>query len=238
MAYKLYYWPNIPGRGEFVRLALEEAGAPYHDVARNKAGMAEMMAMLEDERLTHRPFAPPFLVDGDLIIGQTAAILLHLGDRHGLAPKTTKGRLWVHQLQLTIADMVAEAHDTHHPIGVELYYEDQKPEALRRAKSFREHRIPKFLRWFDAVLARNPKGNGYLVGVSVSYADLSLFQLIEGLRYAFPRRMKRCLADMPKLAVHRDLIAGRPHIKAYLASDRRLPFNEDGVFRHYPELDG
>ena len=238
MTYKLYYWPDIPGRGEFVRLALEEAGAPYRDVARSKAGMAEMMAMLEDERLTHPPFAPPFFVDGDLIIGQTAAILLHLGDRHGLAPKTTKGRLWVHQLQLTIADMVAEAHDTHHPVGVELYYQDQKPEALRRAKSFREHRIPKFLGWFDAVLARNPKRTGYLVGASVSYADLSLFQLIEGLRYAFPRRMKRCLEDMPNLVAHRDLIAGRPHIEAYLASDRRLPFNEDGVFRHYRELDG
>jgi glutathione S-transferase len=238
MTYKLYYWPSIPGRGEFVRLALEEAGAPYEDVARGPKGVAEMTALMDDPRLVHAPFAPPFLVDGDLIIGQTAAILLHLGDRHGLAPKARQGRLWTHQLQLTIADVVAEAHDTHHPIDVGLYYKDQKREAARRAKAFREQRIPKFLGWFEGTLARNPKGPAYLVGRSLSYADLSLLQLIEGLSYAFPRAMERALDAAPHLRAHRTAIAKRPRVAAYLASERRIAFNEDGVFRHYPELDG
>ena len=238
MSYVFYYWPGIPGRGEFVRLALEEAVVAYRDVATEPKGMAEIMAMLDDKGIVHPPYALPFLVDGDLIIGQTAAILLYLGDRHGLAPKAAKGRLWTHQLQLTIADAVAEAHDTHHPISLDLYYEDQKQEALLRARAFREQRIPKFLGWFETVLARNPKGPDHLVGASVSYADLSLFQLIEGLSYAFPRAMKRALRDAPHLVAHRRAVAERPRIKAYLASERRQAFNEDCIFRHYPELDG
>jgi glutathione S-transferase len=238
MSYQFYYWPGIQGRGEFVRLVLEEAGTAYEDVARGSNGMAQMLAMLDDEKIACPAFAPPFLVDGDAIIGQTAAILLYLGHRHGLAPDDEKSRLWVHQLQLTIADLVSEAHDTHHPVSVDLYYEEQKPEAARRAKSFREQRIPKFLRWFDSVLARNPMGSAYLAGNSLSYADLSLFQLIEGLAYAFPRATQRALGGTSRLAAHRDAIAARPRIKAYLASERRLPFNEEGIFRHYPELDG
>ncbi len=238
MSYTLYYWPNIQGRGEFVRLALEEAGAPYVDAARTEKGMAEMMAMMEGEGAGHLPFAPPFLKDGGLVIGQTAAILFYLGDKHGLAPKDSAGRLWTLQLQLTIADLVSEAHDAHHPLGGDLYYEDQKPEAKRRAKVFRAERIPRFLGYFESVLARNLAGKAHLVGASLTYADLSLFQVVEGLSYAFPRAMKRTLPEIPKVtALHRE-IAKLPHIKAYLASDRRLPFNEEDIFRHYPELDG
>jgi glutathione S-transferase len=239
MTYQLYYWPNIQGRGEFVRLALEERGAPYVDAARkSKKGMAEMMAILESKTIGRPPFAPPFLKDGDLIIGQTAAILLHLGDRLDLAPKDEAGRLWAHQLQLTIADLVAEAHDTHHPIGAGLYYEDQKPEALRRAKGFREHRIPKYLSWFESVLMRNPNGSAHLVGSSITYADLSVFQVVEGLIYAFPRAMEHALRNAPRVAALHRAVAGRPRIVAYLKSDRRVPFNEDGIFRHYAELSG
>ena len=120
----------------------------------------------------------------------------------------------------------------------DLYYEDQKPEALRRAKSFREERIPKFLGWFERVLARNPEGAGQLVGSALTYADLSLFQIVEGLAYAFPRRMRRTLTEVPRLTALRRAIARRPRIRAYLNSDRRIAFNEQGIFRHYPELDG
>jgi glutathione S-transferase len=238
MSYELYYWPDIPGRGEFVRLALEEAGVAYRDVARDPEGMAEITAMLEDESTSHPPFAPPFLVAGDMIIGQTATILLYLGDKHGLASKAATGRLWTQQLQLTIADLVTEVHDTHHPISLDRYYEDQKKEALQRAKSFREQRIPKFLGWFETILARNSSGPAYLVGASISYADLSLFHVVEGLSYAFPKAMKRALRHTPHLVAHRDAVAERPRIKAYLASERRQAFNEDDIFRHYPELDG
>jgi glutathione S-transferase len=242
MSYELYYWPGIQGRGEFVRLALEEAGADYIDIARDPKGedeaVAALMAAQESESLTHPPFAPPFLKDGDIIIGQTAAILLYLGDRHALAPKDPVQRLWVHQIQLTIADLVGEAHDVHHPLGGSFYYEDQKPEALRRATLFREERIPKFLSWFERILERNSEGDTYLAGNAVSYADLSLFQTAEGLLYAFPRRMKKLLTRVPRVAALHRAIAQRPRIRAYLDSGRRLAFNEQGIFRHYPELDG
>ncbi|RDI62495.1 glutathione S-transferase [Microvirga subterranea] len=236
MAYELYYWPMIQGRGEFVRLVLEEAGAHYVDVARGPDGMAAMMRLMEQAE--HPPFAPPFLKDGDVIIGQTAAILLYLGARHHLAPRDPAGGLWTQQIQLTLSDLVAEAHDTHHPVGVNLYYEDQKGEARRRAEDFRKSRIPKFLAWFEGILARNPAGDGHLVGPSLTYVDLSLFQVVEGLSYAFPKAMERALGDAPRVAALHKAVAERPRIRAYLKSSRRIPFNEDGIFRRYPELDG
>lgn len=238
MAYELYYWPNIPGRGEFVRLALEEAGADYVDVARQSKGMEALLALLEGDNVERPPFAPPFLKDGDVLVGQTAAILLYLGPRLELAPRDEAGRLWAHQIQLTIADVVTEAHNAHHPISGDLYYEEQKPEALRAAKAFREQRIPHFLGWFETILARNPKGGAHLVDGQISCADLSLFQLIEGLSYAFPSSTKRALKKTPLAAALRAAVAARPRIRDYLASERRIPFNEDGIFRHYPELDG
>lgn len=240
MAYELHYWPMIPGRGEFVRLALEQAGADYVDVARQPVeaggGIAAMMDRLEDEPI-RPPFAPPFLKDGDRVIGQTAAILLYLGPRLGLVGADEADRIWTHQIQLTIADMVAEAHDTHHPVGVGLYYEDQRPEARRRAEDFCKNRIPKFLDWFERVLTRNPAGPEHLVGGAVSYADTSLFQLVEGLRYAFPKAAARALAQTPHVFAHAERIGRLPRIAAYRASERCLPFNEEGIFRHYPELD-
>jgi glutathione S-transferase len=237
MPYELYYWPTIQGRGEFVRLALEEAAADYVDVAREE-GEDALLALWPESDFEHPPFAPPFLRHGKHIIGQSANILLYLGERHGLAPKTEAGRLWTHQIQLTIADLVVEAHDTHHPLGAELYYEDQKPESLRRAQSFRRNRIPRYLEWLESILKRNPKGDAYLIGARLTYADLSLFQVVEGLRYAFPKAAQRELAKVRRVAALRDRVAERPRIRRYLASNRRIPFNEEGIFRHYPELDG
>jgi glutathione S-transferase len=239
MRYKLYYWPSIPGRGEFVRLALEECGAPYRDIAREDSdGMAALVAYLDSEDEPHPPFAPPFLVVGKQVIGQTANILLFLGEHHGLAPKSETGRLWVHQLQLTLADLVAEIHDSHHPIAAGLYYEEQKAEAARRAQDLRASRLPKFFGYFDRVLERNPKGDRFLVGARLTYADLSLFHVIGGVRYAFPKAAKRLERKFPRLTALHDRVAARPRIAAYLASDRRLSFNQQGIFRHYPELDG
>lgn len=238
--YELHYWPGLQGRGEFVRLALEEAGVAYRDVAKEGSeGKASSIiaAGLGDPDIATPPFAPPFLKHGKRVIGQTAAILLYLGDRHDLAPKTETGRLWTHQLQLTIADAVSEAHDTHHPIASRLYYEDQKPEAKRRAEDFCRYRMPKFLRWFETVLDRNPRGRGHLVGARVTYAELSLFQLVAGLTYAFPNASRAVLKKTPKVAALAEAVAARPRIAAYLASERRIPFNEYGIFRHYPELD-
>jgi len=235
MRYELYYWPGIQGRGEFVRLALEDAGAGYVEVARQPSGMAAMSHLLESPSVKQPPFAPPFLKAGKLVIAQTANILFFLGPRLSLAPKQDAGRLWAHQLQLTIADWVAEVHDSHHPIGGGLYYEDQKREAKRRAKDFTAERLPKFLGYFEQVLERN--GSRVLVGNAVSYADLSLFQMVEGLRYAFPRAMTKRERKYRRVIALHDRVAIRPRLAAYLASERRLPFNQEGIFRHYPELD-
>ena len=238
MRYELYYWPEIQGRGEFVRLALEDAGADYVDVARIPKGMAAMMRFMESRSVKHPPFAPPFLKAGKLVIAQTANILLFLGPRLRLVPKDEASRLWAHQHQLTIADWVGEVHDTHHPISGGLYYEDQKREAKQRAADFKDNRLPKFLDYFEGILKRAPKGSGYLLGKAVSYVDLSMFQMIAGLRYAFPRRMAKLEPKYPRAVALHDRVAARPWIAGYLASPRRLPFNQEGIFRHYPELDG
>jgi glutathione S-transferase len=231
--YELYYWSGIPGRGEFVRLALEEANVPYTDSALDEDGDKQMMARMKEGE--HRPFAPPFLKAGKLTIAQTANILLFLGERHGLAPKNDAGRFWVHQLQLTIADLVAEIHDGHHPVASSLYYADQKPEAAKRTKDLRETRLPKYLGYFDDILARG--ATGWLAGKRLSYADLSLFHVVEGLRYAFPKTMRRLEKRFEQLGPLHDRVAKRPRIAGYIASRRRQPFNTDGIFRHYPELD-
>lgn len=235
MRYELYYWPTIQGRGEYVRLALEDAGADYVDAARRSNGESRMMKMMEAAAKGTPPFAPPFLKAGKLVIGQTANILLYLGPRHGLAPKADAQRLWVHQLQLTIADFVVEVHDTHHPLGPTLYYEDQRSAAKRRASEFWGERVPKFLGYFERLIGAS--GGPYVNGRRLCYVDLSLFQIVEGLRYSFPDNMKRFERKVPRLVALRDRVAERPNIKAYLASDRRIPFNEDGIFRHYPVLD-
>jgi glutathione S-transferase len=238
MVYELYYWPSIQGRGEFVRLALEEAGADYVDVARERRGVPAMMQLMDRAPRGRSPYSPPFLKAGAQVIAQTANILLFLGPRLGLVPKAESARLWAHQLQLTIADFVGEVHDVHHPIAVSLYYEEQKREAKRRARYFRDERVPKYLDYFENVLAANPRGKRHLVGASLTYADLSAFQFIEGLTYAFPRLMDRARRRYPLLMALRDRVMQRPRIAAYLASERRIPFNTDGIFRHYPELDG
>jgi len=237
MRYELYYWAGIQGRGEFVRLALEEAGADYIDVVREADGERAMLRLLDGEDVEHPPFAPPYLKAEEVLIGQTANILLYLGPRHDLAPTAEAGCLWAHQLQLTIADLVDEVHDTHHPIASSLYYEDQRAEAKRRTADFLESRAPKYLGYFERVLARNKADGEYLIGASLTYPDLSLFQVLAGLHYAFPRAMARLEPKYPRVVALHERVAARPRIAAYLSSSRRIPFNEHGIFRHYPELD-
>ena len=233
MTYELWYWPGIPGRGEFVRLALEAGGIGYRDCAIEQGADALVRHM--DEEADGPPFAPPYLVAGDLTVAQTANILLFLGDRHGgLAPEGDAGRYRAHQLQLTIADMVGEAHDVHHPIAGSLYYEEQKDEAARRAEHFREERMPKYLGHFEEVVAR--AGGDWLTGTDWCYADLSLFQLVDGLLYAFPERMQALREELPQVMALYNRTRALPELCDYLASDRRQTYG-DGIFRHYPELD-
>jgi glutathione S-transferase len=239
MRYELYYWPSNQGRGEFVRLALEEAAADYVDVGRlpeaDGYGVPAILKLINAPELKTPPFAPPFLKAGDLVIGHTANILMYLGAHHGVAPAEEAGRLWAHQLQLSVTDFAKEIHDTHHPLGAAFYYEEQKVEAKRYTENFLKLRVPKFTTYFETVLTRN--GGRHMVGAALSYVDLSMFQLVAGLRYAFPRAMARLEPDLPRLVALHDAVATRPRIAAYLASSRRMPFDEKGVFRHYPELD-
>lgn len=231
MPYELYYWPQIQGRGEFVRLALEDAGAAYTDMARRPGGERRMLALLGRGAASHRPFAPPFLKSGRLLVGQTANILHYLGPRLGLAPRSEPARLRLHDLQLTIADWLTEVHDTHHPIGPGLYYEQQRREAMRRAADFRQRRLPKYLGYFETALS------GWR-DRDTTYVHLSLFQMLEGLRYAFPATMATLERKMPRLLEAHRRVAARPRLAAYLASPRRIAFNQQGIFRRYPGLEG
>ena len=240
--YLFHYWPGIQGRGEFVRLVLEDAGAPYVDVARlpeaEGGGIPALLELLSRDDIGTPPFAPPILQHGNRFIGQTATICRYLGNRHGLAPPRDEDRWQAEHLQLTIADFVDEIHDVHHPIAGSLYYEDQAEEALRRAAAFREERLPKFLGYFERVLRQNTSASQqWLVGAHCTHVDLSVFQIVAGLAYAFPNALRAAEAVCPHVRALHDRVAARPNVSAYLASERRLPFNQHGVFRHYPELD-
>ncbi len=242
MPYELYYWPGIQGRGEFVRLALEEAGVKYVDVAlvaeEDGGGVPALEKFLDGADVARPPFAPPFLKAGRQLIGQTANILQFLGARHRLAPRDASGKRWTHQLQLTLADFLVEIHDTHHPIGAGLYYEEQKQAARRRSKDFISQRLPKFLRYFEKVLERNTAPGPWLVGAKLTYADLSLAQIIAGLHYAFPKASRKALQECPRIRKLHSTVFARPRIRRYAKSGRRLAFNPHGIFRHYKELDG
>lgn len=247
MKYELYYHAANSGRGEFVRLPLEDVRADYVDVAREPGGTEKMTRFMQDASIEHLQFAPPFLKHGERVIGQTANILLYLGPRLGLAPEDEGERLWAHQLQLTVADLLKEISSTHHPVAHGLYYDDQKPEALTYARHFVAERLPKFLGYFERVLERTTgagsarldasTGGGYMLASGVSYVDFSIFQLLEGLRFGFPNTMRRMESSYPGLVALHDRIAARPNIASYLKSPRRMAFNDKGIFRHYPELD-
>ncbi|BBC73782.1 glutathione S-transferase [Altererythrobacter sp. B11] len=233
MSLDLWYWPGIPGRGEFIRLPLEAAGVPYRDAAQED-GVEALLADME-ARGPGAVFAPPYVAEGDFTIAQTAHILAWLADRHGFGADDLTTDLRLIQLQLTVMDIVDEAHAVHHPISGSLYYHEQKAEAARRAVDFRNSRIPKFLDHFEAAVAQ---GDGpFLLGERWSYIDTSLFQLIEGLRYAFPRRMAALAGDYPCLGRLHEAVAALDGLADYLSSSRRPTFSEDGIFRHYPELD-
>jgi glutathione S-transferase len=238
--YELYYWPNMQGRGEFIRLALEDAGADYVDAARESGGIGVMLRFMRGElgaSSSPTPFAPPFLRSGKLVIAQTAAILQYLAPQLGLEPRTDVGRLAALQYQLTLSDWVTEVHDTHHPIGAGLYYEEQRPEARRRSKEFLEQRLPQFLAHFEGALTSRSGRQNYLTGARCSYADLSLFQVMNGLEYAFPNAFDRAVRKAPRVLELTERVAERPRIAAYLQSPRRIQRNDLGIFRSYPELD-
>jgi glutathione S-transferase len=249
VAFEFYYWPMIQGRGEVVRLALEEAGTDYIDVARlefmrtdgPKDNRAAILKILQDSRLERPPFAPPFLVDPEndgLMIAQAANILLYLGPKIGLISDSEADQVFAHQIQLTVTDFLMEVHDTHHAVASALYYEDQIEECKKRSANFIEHRIPKHMGYYEAILANNPSASGWLIGDTLTYPDLSMFQIMEGLGYAFPKAFAKVEGDYPKMKALRDAVRDRPNTAGYLASERRIDFNTMGVFRHYPELDG
>lgn len=135
--YELLYHPGIPGRGEFIRLALEAARVPYTDLANEDKehgySTVQSVCMNEgsgDEDGNPPVFAPPALrVAGQgkkgkaLVIHQTPNILLYLGRRIGMVPEDEAEQLYVNQITLTALDLNNEVHDTHHPIAVMQFYE-------------------------------------------------------------------------------------------------------------------
>lgn len=240
MTFELFYWPGLQGRGEFVRLAFEATGTPYVEIAQGEPpgqGMDGLLRTMDDPLCTDPPFAPPFLRVGDELIGQTANILAYLGPLLGLVGESPRARRWVNQLQLTLADLVAEVHDAHHPIAGRLYYSNQRTEARKRTAELIDYRLPKFFEYFERVLTNNSHAGGWLSEGEMSYADLSLFQVVEGLRYAFPRAMSGFARAFPRCQATHDAVARMPRIAAYLKSPRRIAFNTTGIFRHYKELD-
>lgn len=237
--YQLYYWPGLPGRGEFVRLVLEQAGAAYEDVARRDAarggGPDAVMAQLKAEGPGLRPLAPPVLVEGELRLAQMPNICAYLGAKHGLAPSDPRTAAEAMQLQLTAADFIAEIHDTHHPVGKAKYYEEQEAEALVYSRAFVDLRMPKYLSYFELVLQQN--GGQVLVGDALGYVDLTLAQILRGLGYAFPKALAHYGERIPGLIALRERVDALPKIAAYRASSRCIDFCEHGIFRAYPELD-
>lgn len=242
--YALYYWPGIQGRGELVRLALEEARASYVDVARlpeSEGGGPKAVVRVLSGTVGGKgtaPFAPPVLVHGKVVVWQTANVLSYVGARHGLVPEKEASQAVVRALAMTVMDYLSEVHDTHHPISTGAYYEDQKPEALARSAAFRKARLPKFFGYFESVLENASAGKKWLFGAKLTYADLALFQAVEGTAYAFPKAFAKVVRKTPLLLAHRERVRARPNLAAYLSSERRVPFNESGIFRKYPELDG
>ncbi len=241
MTFELYYWPHIQGRGEVVRLALEEAAVGYHDVAREIGEQSDnrkaILNILENTNLERPPFAPPFLIDNGLMIAQAAAILQYLAPKVNLIGTDESDRIFAHQIQLTVTDFLMEVHDTHHPISNALYYEDQIQESKKRSKNFTESRIPKYMSYFEKIISNNPSQSGWLIGENLTYPDLSLFQIAEGLEYAFPQAFSHLINSYTNVSKLRTAVAKRPNIAAYINSERRIPFNTMGIFRYYPELD-
>ncbi|KAG5926470.1 hypothetical protein E4U53_003074 [Claviceps sorghi] len=244
--YELIYWPGVPGRGEFIRLLFEEAGVPYQDTAKKESeAVSRVMALTDADNKGDKSNVPamacPALKHGHVTLSQTPNILLYLAPKLGLAPAAGDAMYQLNQLVLTILDFLSnEVHDTHHPIGTSATYEDQKPEAAKRAESFKTERLPKFLAYAQRVLDGEASGEGpWLHGGKLTYADLVLFQGIHGTEFAFPNTMKK-MRDSGKYDGVFNLfkaVGERPNIKEYLASDRRASYSH-GIWRHYPELDG
>jgi len=240
MPVRLLYWPQLPGRGELVRLVLAEAGLDWSEPAREQGSVQPVLdALSAPGELPH--FAVPVLEIGGLRLSQTASIARYVACKHGLEGSSEAHACHALQLAMTVMDLLGEVHDTHHPVSTALYFEDQRTEAQKAAVSFRGQRLPKFLARFDAVLAHNAAehpGSGWLLGPERTYADLFLAHAIDGLSHAFPLAMAGRLGEVPRLVAHRDQVFALPRVAAYRASQRRLPFNAHGIFRHYPDLDG
>jgi len=237
--YTLIYWPFLPGRGEFARFILEDAGVEYIDRARlpesDGGGKAAVLHFYKGEAEGMPVAAPPILLHGDLVLAQTGAICHYLGSTLRLLPNSEAGAWNALQVTMTVTDIVSEVHDTHHPVASYMTYEDQKDAAIPRTRMFLETRLPKFLGYLERV--QNAHGGPWLLGERLTYVDLTVTHLLRGLEYAFPNNYRRVIADTPRLAAIREAALARPNLAAYVASDRCMAFNEHGIFRRYPELD-
>ncbi|MXO64197.1 glutathione S-transferase [Altericroceibacterium endophyticum] len=236
MVYDFWYWPTLPGRGDFIRYPLEAAQIPYTDCARDaEDGFAAVAEHLEAKQGCHA-FAVPLLETGSESIAQTANILLFLNQEHGLGPSDAAGMRYLNQLQCDIADITEEVHAVHHPISTAFYYEDQRDAAIQSAEKFREQRIPKYLAHFERI-ANAHDGDWLLEGDSWSTGDTSIAYLLDGLHFMFPLRMAALQSDYPTIHQIQQKTFALEYLDAYRASDRCAAFGTEGIFRNYPELD-
>lgn len=231
--YALYYWPVLPGRGEIIRMLLEDAGAAYRDVGREE-GFGVIVSARKGELGGARPFAPPILQHGELVLSQSSVIARYIAERHGLAPSDHRGRFLAEQHFLGWSDVMVEVHDTHHPIALGLHYEDQRDAAKERTRHFLADRLGTWLQHFEHIVTQ---GGGVHVGETITYPDFMARFVLRGIEYAFPRAFSEHRERIPSLLALRDRVEARPQLAAYLASDRAMAFNEHGIFRHYPELE-
>ncbi|QIW96113.1 hypothetical protein AMS68_001631 [Peltaster fructicola] len=250
--YELLYHPQIPGRGEFIRLAFEAVGVSYTDVANDKKdGYSEVQSICMNDEINSSDGNPPILAppalrvpgagpDGTaLILAQTPNILFYLGEKLGLVSTAEADKYHTYQLVLTALDLNNEIHDSHHPIAPSAYYEDQSAEALKKAADVRNARLPKFFSYFERSLQHNHTNGGgkFLIGGRLSIADTTVWQVLDGAYFAFPNEMAARKAEYPELLdTFYNSVKQEPHLKQYLASGRRRAYGM-GVFRHYPELD-
>ena len=204
MAYRLFYWEKR-GRGEQIRLLLNELGQEYEDVY---VPMNEEFMKLKRQGPGTLYFGSvPMLEDGDFKLAQGPVIMNYLGRKHGLMP----------------ADLQPAAKTEAMVVGAE----DMRMAYFRLLGDGREEKQAKFVggawndRWLSAWsgLIELNGDTGYLVGSTLTQADLAVWDALDAIITWIDGATFASFARVQKFY---ESIKARPAIASYLASDRRI----------------